>query len=85
MRFYPKDQGLSAFLSELAAMRAQKVSATPTPIESAGGGVAGGRDSTHPPAIPNEKFSAPQQRFCPRCNKPISDYPWGIHTCSPQL
>lgn len=44
MRFYPKDQGLSAFLSELAAMRAQKVSATPTPIESAGGGVAGGRD-----------------------------------------
>ncbi len=60
MRFYPKDQGMSAFLSELAAMRAQKNSATPPPIQSAGGRVAGDRDSTPPAPIPLQTFSAPQ-------------------------
>lgn len=96
MRFYPKDQGLSAFLSELAAQRAQKKSLAPPPIESAGGRVAGDRDSRRTHAIPHEKFSAPQhpenffwdgkglrRTACPLCNKLFTDD--SIHTCSPQL
>ena len=61
MRFYPKDQGLSAFLFELSTMRAQKNFATPTPMQSAGGGMDGDRDSTPNHAIPHQKFSALQQ------------------------
>lgn len=74
MRFYPKDQGLTSFLSELWASR--RAAETPPPIDRQAGGQAGAGIPSSPSPTTQQTFSAPQQEE-PRCN-PHPDAPHGF-------
>ena len=58
MRFYPKDQGLTSFLRELAASRA--AAETPPRSNQTGGARAETGIPSHPRTTPLQKSSAPQ-------------------------